>query len=231
MLEYVLEGPGPNVLTMESLGALLAFLKEYEHEPILITGDEGAFSAGLDSAIDDVLKIREALAIIDEIIIRLFLHPAPTIAAINGHAIAGGCLLAQACDQRIANNSSGVRIGMPGVALGIMYPPRALRLLQYRVPSYHLETVLLGAERYCPKDALRLGLVDTLSGHVLVEARERLRELASMPRDAYVAAKLSLRRGRVAIDDWQAREFDDNFARFWQQDLMVKRRKKFMGEN
>lgn len=229
MLEFVLEGRGPNVLTMDSLGALLAFLKEFEHEPILIAGEMGAFSAGLDSAIDDEFQIREALALIDEIIVRLFLHPAPTVAAINGHAIAGGCLLAQACDQRIACEENGVRIGMPGVALGILYPPRALRLLQYRVPSFHLETVLLGADRHSPKVALSLGLVDALAEDAIAAGRERLNALASMPRESYIAAKLSLRRGRLAIDDQQARDFDDNFSRFWQQDLMINRRKQFLG--
>jgi enoyl-CoA hydratase/carnithine racemase len=127
---------------------------------------------------------------------------------VNGHAIAGGCILALACDYRVATRDPKVRIGLNEVALGVRFPPRVLRIARDRVPGASHVPVLLGAELFAPERALAHGLVDEVSDDAGVVARARLGALAAHPADAYAATKRALR-GAVdadlAPDDAEAR--------------------------
>ena len=145
----------------------------------------------------------------------LFLHPAPTVACINGHAIAGGCLLALACDHRVLSDRADVKVGMTALALGLVYPPIVLEVLRYRVPSASLERVLLGAERFGPSEALALGLVDELATDPLAIARARLQRLADHPRAAYAHTKRALRAGAIAMDPAERRLRLEEATRAW----------------
>src|SRR5690606_6058680 len=170
MREILLRGRGPNTITLESLRRLAAELEDAGDEPVLLRGEGNAFSAGLDL---DVLEreVVELLDAIDEAAGALLLHPGPTVACINGHAIAGGCLLALACDYRVAAHDPKIRIGMTALSLGLVYPPIALAILRYRLPRHTIERVLLGAERFGPEQALALGIVDELAPDPLPVAR------------------------------------------------------------
>jgi enoyl-CoA hydratase/carnithine racemase len=214
MREIVLRGRGPNTLTLDSLRRFAAELEEAGDEPVLVRGDGDAFSAGLDL---DALggDLRELLDATEEAAGALFLHPGPTVACINGHAIAGGCLLALACDHRVLKDDPSVRVGMTALALGLVYPPLVLEVLRYRLPSHALDRVLLGAERFAPNDALALGLVDELAADPLAVARERLTRLASHPRAAYAHTKRALRQHAIAVDEAERQFLLDAAAQAW----------------
>lgn len=225
MRDIVLSGRGPNTITLESLRRFAAELEEAGDEPVLIRGEGRAFSAGLDlSALgDDVLPLLDA---IDEAAGALFLHPGPTVACINGHAIAGGCLLALACDHRVADADPKLRMGMTALSLGLVYPPIALAILRYRLPSHTIERVLLGAERFGPEEALALGVVDEVASDPLTVARERLARLADHPRAAYTHTKRALRQRAVAIDETERQYLLDEAARAWDPDAVRARMKR-----
>ncbi len=214
MREIVLRGRGPNVITLESLRRFAAELEEAGEDPVLVRGEGDAFSAGLDLEAlgDDVVPLLDA---VDEAAGALFLHPGPTVACVNGHAIAGGCLLAIACDHRVVRRDPKLRMGMPALALGLVYPPIALAVLRYRLPSHTLERVLLGAKRFGAEQALAFGVVDELADDPLAVARERLAELASHPRAAYAHTKRALRQRAVAIDETERQYLLDEAARAW----------------
>ncbi len=219
--EIFIRGKGPNTLSSENLSSLLSELDEAGDEPLLISGAGNAFCAGLDTGLRGVEEIRNLIGLIDELVRRLFLHPAPTVAAINGHAIAGGCLLAQACDQRILCNAQKVRIGMPGVALGILYPPQAVALLRYRIPAASLETILLGADLHDPDRALTLGLVDMVADDAHACAREMLGKMSAHPKSAYAEAKRALRAGVLQVGREEADAFQRDFASYWNPERMT----------
>ena len=211
--EFVLRGRGPNTMTVASLGELTGWLRANPGTPLLLRGAGKAFSAGLD--LDAVIADgpAEISAAIEAAAEALFLHPAPTVAAIDGHAIAGGCLIAQCCDVRVIGRDERIKMGMPGVALGINYPPMLLAILRYRVPAGALEQVLLGADNHPPQTALTLGLVDELVDDAVSEGTRRLAHLASLPEAAYAETKRALRQP-VATISLQDRE---RFERLSQQ--------------
>jgi enoyl-CoA hydratase len=212
--EIVLSGRGPNAMTRASLEAFVAEMEHADGEPLLLRGAGNAFSAGLDL---DALAgdVHELLDAMESAIAKLFLYPAPTVACVNGHAIAGGCLLAVACDHRVASNDPQLRMGMTAVSLGLVYPPTVLEVLRYRLPSHTIDRVLLGAERFTAPEALALGLVDELADDVRAVATERLERLASHPREPYAHAKRALRRRALAIDDVERRALLADAARAW----------------
>jgi len=215
MHEVTLSGRGPNTMTLESLRAFGEELRAHPDEPILIYGEGKAFSAGLDLK---ALAVGDPRAVTDEIerlITALFHHPAPTVAAVNGHAVAGGCLVAQACDYRIGTDHPGIKIGMTGVAVGIAYPPVVLRILRHRLPRHTIERVLLEAERHTPRGAVALGLLDEVAPDAIEAGREKLIAMAAHPRGAYAAAKRALRDGVTDVGAEEQAAFDSAAERLW----------------
>lgn len=198
MYEILLSGRGPNMLSLAMLERFDAELEAGGAEPLLVTGAGEAFSSGLD--LDELRSLDGAglerlLLAMERVTRRLYHHPAPTVALVNGHAVAGGCLLAQCCDVRIAVDSPKTRIGMTGVAIGLVYPPFVLEVFRHRVPAPGIETALLSAKRFSVAEALALGLVDHVvkRDEARAAAEAALAERAALPRHAYAALKLALR--------------------------------------
>jgi enoyl-CoA hydratase len=157
----------------------------------------------------------------------LYLYPAPTVAAINGHAIAGGCILALCCDHRVATSLPAAKIGLNEVTIGLRFPARVLRIARARIPRRYRERVLLGGNLFGPADARELGLVDELDADPLPLARERLRSLSALPAVAYAQTKRDLRGAtpqdlvpddvvdrwmREATPSWTSRQLKDDLA-------------------
>jgi enoyl-CoA hydratase len=191
-----IEGPGKNALGTSVMNGLLARLREADGAPVLLTGAGDAFSAGLNlkevggldaAGMDAFLRTLEAL------ISALYAYPGPTVALVNGHAIAGGCVLTLCCDHRVARADEALRIGLNEVALGLEFPPGTLRMVRDRVPPRSIAEVVLGSALHGPADALRLGLVDEVTTDAEPVARRRLEALAAHPRVAYAATKRALR--------------------------------------
>jgi enoyl-CoA hydratase/carnithine racemase len=197
VLEVRIEGPGKNALGTPVMEALQARLDEAGGRPLLLTGAGDAFSAGLN--LKEILALdapgMEAfLRRLERLVATLHAHPGPTVACVNGHAIAGGCVLALCCDHRLALDLPGTRIGLNEVVLGLRFPPSILRLVRQRVSPAHQAEVLLGAGLHDPRAALRLGLLDeVVAEDAPGAARRRLEALAAHPPDAYAAAKAALR--------------------------------------
>jgi len=196
MRTITLEGRGPNTMSLPMLEALDRALDASAGEPLLVTGAGSAFSAGLDLdalATSDASEAHAMLEAMERCTRKLFLHPAPTVAAVNGHAVAGGCLLVQCCDLRVATDAASMRMGMTGVVLGLIYPPFVPAVFRARVP--HAEMVLMGAERVNPRAALALGMLDEVvpPSEVIARATALLEARAKLPRVAYASVKRALR--------------------------------------
>jgi enoyl-CoA hydratase len=200
MKEIIIDGPGKNALGSELMRSLRRELETAGNEPILLTGAGDAFSAGLDLreiAELDAGKMRSFLELLEALVLDLYTYPGPTVALLNGHAIAGGCVLALCCDHRVARANLRTRIGLNEVALGVRFPPGVLRLVRTRLPTRHRDRVLLGAELFSPEHARELGLIDEVADDASSRAGERLAALALHPRHAYTAAKRALRAGEL----------------------------------
>jgi enoyl-CoA hydratase len=208
VLQIRLEAPGMNALGTPILEQVESLLDSADGQPILLTGEGPAFSAGLnlkEVADLDLEGMKTFLGRLERVSSKLFNYPAPTVACVNGHAIAGGCILAVACDWRVAANNERARIGLNEVAIGLRFPPMILRLLRHRLGGPNLEKAVLGAGLHAPAAAMALGMVDELSDDALALAQKRLDKLARHPPDAYAAAKAALRHG---VTDVSAEERD-----------------------
>jgi len=199
--EIILDSPHLNALSIASMTALRDEIRSANGKPLLLRGAGRAFSAGLD--LGEVTSLQgEAVgafvSLLDSLFLELFTYPGPTVAWVNGHAIAGGCLLALACDHRIAAASPSIKIGLTEVALGISFPPGALAIVRYRIANHRLDEVLLGARLYSPTEACQRGFVDEVIDDSGEErARNSLELLAAHPAAGYASAKAALR-GAVA---------------------------------
>lgn len=181
-----------------ALSVELALLeKDGDVRSVVLTGSESIFSAGVD--LFRVLEggtpyIEEFLPLLASTFRKLFAFPLPVVAAINGHAIAGGCVMACACDYRMIARGSGT-IGVPELRVGVPFPLVAIEILRFAAPTGHLQELLYMGSTYAPDEAHRRGLVDEL-----VEPAELIRracdvagKLASEPTARFRITKRQLR--------------------------------------
>jgi enoyl-CoA hydratase/carnithine racemase len=155
------------------------------------------------------------LGLLDDVIDALYGHAAPTVACVNGHAIAGGCVVALCCDVRVAVDDPRVRIGLNEVSLGLEFPPKILELVQRRLPAPALERVVLEGGLHEPRTALSLGLVDEVATDAHARARTSLSRLAALPQGVYAATKRTLHAGALELSAEQRRYFREQVVPAW----------------
>jgi enoyl-CoA hydratase len=116
------------------------------------------------------------------------------VAAVNGHAIAGGCVLVCAADWRIMARGRG-RIGALELKVGVPFPAAALEIVRFAVPPRELPPMIYRGMTSEPEEALARGLVDELvdAGELTAVARARAEEMAALPRQAFALAKEQIR--------------------------------------
>ncbi len=164
---------------------------------VILTGTGSAFSAGVD--LPRLLEggtdyVKKFVPVLCEGVQKLFAFPRPVIAAVNGHAIAGGCILVCACDYRIMAEGSA-RLGVPELLVGVALPPIVLEVLRFALPNEHLQELVYLGQTYSAEKALSLGLVDEIvKAESLLERAKAVADwLASAPLSAFESCKHQLR--------------------------------------
>ena len=134
----------------------------------------------------------------------LYTLPKPTLAALTGHATAGGCILALCCDQRIIAEGRKL-IGLNEIRLGVPVPFIAECILKQIIDGRTVRQIVEGGGFYSPYEALHIGLVDESCppDRLLITTIEKARELGSHPPQAFAAIKYS--RTVMVEDQIQAR--------------------------
>ena len=149
--------------------------KDYSKLPVILTGQGNAFSAGLDFQYSfdifgsgDKSKIRDWYAAYRETNLRIFQYPRPTVAAINGHAIAGGLITALDCDFRVAARKEA-KFGLNEVQIGVPMPAAYVEIIKYALGDKIGALTTLAGELYSLEEAERLGFF-----HEVVEESQLL---------------------------------------------------------
>jgi enoyl-CoA hydratase len=159
-----------NSLDQAMVDALHAALDYYGRDAevravVLFGAGERAFAAGADIAQLRDRRAEDALKGINaELFDRIARFPAPTIAAVRGFALGGGCELALACDLRVAGESA--RFGQPETGLGIMAAAGATWRLPALVGLGRAREILFTGRLIDAEEALRIGLVNQVVADV-----------------------------------------------------------------
>ena len=196
-----------NALNFETVSEFRAALAELganaEVGVLIITGaGESSFVSGAD--INDIrARTRDdgLAAINSTLFAEVERFPRPTIAAINGYALGGGCELALACDIRVAADSA--KFGQPELGLGIIPGAGATQRLPRIVGLGWAKHLILSGEIIDAKQALEIGLVTAImpASQLQVRARELARKILRQGPLAARLAKLSLNASaRVDLD-------------------------------
>ena len=125
----------------------------------------------------------------------LFLFPKPIVAALNGHTIAGGCMLALACDSRIMT-SGKAKISLNEISFGSSVFAGSVEMLKFCAGPKNAESVLYSGAMYTAEEAIQLGLIDRVSSpeNLMDEARKVARDFAAKDLLAFRALKSLLRK-------------------------------------
>lgn len=193
-----------NALDVELLRAISTTMAELDGAgAIVLTGAGRAFSAGVDLrriVEEGPAYAEEFLPALSDAFLSVFDCPRPVVAAINGHAIAGGCVLAAACDLRLM---TGGTIGLTELLVGVQFPTVALEISRYAFGARAGRLALTG-QTFDTTDALRMGLIDDIvpADDLVPEAIRRAGALANVPPAVYAATKEQLHRStRRDIDE------------------------------
>jgi enoyl-CoA hydratase len=218
---------GPvNAMDLELCQALAERFRGLAADParaVVVTGSDRAFSAGVDlkrcTAGGDEY-VEKFLPALGDAFRAAFQLPKPLVAAVNGHAVAGGCVLA-ACADVVLMADGPARIGVPEIRVGVPFPRIALEVLGVAVGERGARELVMGAQTYLPDQAARLGLV-----HDVVPAAELgSRALAAagalardVPPDTFATTKGQLRRAALERTDRCADE-DEPVSTLWKRHI------------
>jgi len=190
-----------SAMDIELLEALRGALHQLGADPsvraVVLTGTGSIFCAGVDLKrllAGGSAYVERFLPALDGAVLELFGCDKPVVAAANGHAIAGGCILVEACDARLLA-AGGARIGVPELKVGVPFPAGIVEVLRFALPSRHASDLLLRGRLCTPDEALARGLVDEIvpPGQLVERALEVALDLASPPPAAFAATKRRLR--------------------------------------
>jgi enoyl-CoA hydratase len=198
-----------NTLDVELLEELADVVDDLaESAPaIVVTGNGRVFSAGAD--LKRVLEgggdyVAAFIPALHRAFLTLFRCRRPTVAAVEGAAIAGGCIITAACDHRLMAEGPG-RIGANELLVGVPFPAAAIEVMQHACGHRTGDLVL------------RARLIhEAVSPERLVErAVEVATELAALPSEAYAMAKQHLRHDSIARIERDSPVVDPTVARIW----------------
>lgn len=150
---------------------------------------------------------------------RLLALPKPTVAAVQGHALAGGLVLALACDHRLASDAP-YKIGLNETAIGAAFPTVAMEIVRLRLAHAAATELVLGAEVLPSAELVRLGVVSELTPAAMLDGRayELAERLAGFPREVYAHAKSSFVADALARVDAVTIDEELRIAALWSTD-------------
>lgn len=220
-----------NALDIEFCQALTALFVQLrtsaDVRAVVLTGQGKMFSAGVDlkrlsaGGADYVVEFLPTLHALYEAV---FFCPKPVIAAINGHAIAGGAVLAACADRRVMASEAG-RIGVTELQVGVPFPALAFEIVRFAVPSRYLTEFTLGAGTYATADALAKGWVDeVVDGWELKPRALRLAKLhAGMSPEAVAQTKAQIRQPVADALAVYGAATDEKVTAIWTQEATLAR--------
>jgi 3,2-trans-enoyl-CoA isomerase len=199
--EILLNRPKVNAINGQVVDELAQCFDEIRGDDtakaIILTGEGSFFSFGFDvPELYDYEKkdFAEFMFNFSDLLRRVFLFPKPVVGALNGHTVAGGCILALACDYRIMVDEKA-KISLNEITFGSTLFSSAVEMLRFLVGSRNASTILYSGRMNSADEALRLGLIDKAvpKEELLSYARSIAEDHASRDTHAFKGIKYLLR--------------------------------------
>lgn len=211
-----------NAFDLELSTALADTLDELNFENVaalVLTGQGRIFSAGVDlirMLNEGPDYVRAFLPALRRAFRTAFSFPAPVVAAMNGHTVAGGCVLAATADRRLLADSGG-RVGVPELRVGVPFPAEAIEVMRAALPTGRFRTLVFGGAMLDASAAHDWGLADEVvePGRLMEHALRVARDLASIPAAAFRLTKQQMRAPALARMDEAERTESDLLMRIW----------------
>src|SRR4051812_9559367 len=189
-----------SALDVELCEGIAAALREsLQARAVILTGTGSIFSAGVDlfrMTGEGAAYVDRFFPALRDAFETLYRFPRPLVAAVNGHAIAGGCLMAAASDYRLM---AAGKIGVPELLVGVPFPAIAIEILQHAAGRDAQQLAYSGAT-ITPEEAVSKGLIDEVvdAHQLMLRAEEVAQQLAAIPAESFRLTKLQLR--GLAVD-------------------------------
>lgn len=196
-----------NAFDIEFLQALRQALRQAvgsDARAVVITAAGPIFSAGVD--LPRILKsdrryLEEFLVQLSDGLAELFAVPKPAVAAVNGHAIAGGAIIACACDYRLMARGAG-RIGVPELRVGVPFPMVPAEIVRYALGAQRAQRAMLVGHVVEAERSVDEGFVDELiePERLMERSLAAAATMAATPLESYARTKADLR--RPVMETW-----------------------------
>ncbi len=189
---------------------------DHAESPVVLTSSQRAFSAGLDLKYHfslftngDEEEIWQWYKRFRGALLRVFNYEKPVVAAVNGHAIAGGLILALCCDYRVCVDS-GARFGLNEITIGFPLPSAIAQIMLYVLGTATAQRVITTGFLYEPRDAVALGFFDESceADKLLSHCIEFAGQYGPSLIPGYTFSKRALRREVVANMEGACAELD-----------------------
>jgi enoyl-CoA hydratase len=226
------KGNALNVELLEGLDASLVRVEAESSQPLVVTGQGRSFCAGLDlPAITGggAAYLQQLLPALTRALRRLVLFPRPLVAAVNGHAIAGGAIIMMAADHRIAALGEA-RIGLKELAVGVPFPAWPLEIARAAIPREHFARLIYTAALVSPSEGHALGLIDELTEQddLLERAFVVARQLATVPAATFAISKRHVRAPLVEAAERRAASDDHEVFTNWASETTQQQMRAFI---
>jgi enoyl-CoA hydratase len=208
----------------EALTQQLGALETHSCRALVITGAGNAFSAGVDLV--QLTRgggeyVARFLPVMDAFFKVLLTFPKPVVAALNGHALAGGCIIAACCDHVIMAEGTG-RVGVTELIVGVPFPMLPLEIVRARLSPRDARDLIYSARTVLPREARSLGVVDEVvpQADLMSRALEAATRLTAIPATSFALTKRAFSApilARVAATS----AIDADVTRAWQSDEVL----------
>jgi enoyl-CoA hydratase len=194
-----------NTLDIEFCRALTGQFNQLKKSPVgavVITAEGPIFSAGVDllrASKDGVKYLRQFLPVLNKMFDTVFNFPKPVVVAINGHAIAGGCVLACCADYRLMARGDG-RIGVTELLVGLPFPALAFEVMRFVSGPRHFAELIYTGATFPPGEALERGLLHEVVEPTALQARA-LEAAGMLTQISPVAFTQTKQQMRLAVTD------------------------------
>lgn len=210
-----------NAMDLEFCRTLVAELKQIDSgdaNAAVLVGNDRVFSAGVDlvTLLEGGQSYREEfLPALVDCFNAIFQFSKPLVAAINGHAVAGGCILATACDRRLIYGKA--RIGIPELRVGVPVPAIAIEIMRFAAAHEAFQSMFNVGQTYRGDEAVRVGLADAVvkNDQLLELAMAEAKSLLAIPAPVFSITKKQMRAPSIRNAEQNEAEFEAIVFEIW----------------